>query len=286
MKHRLRYIGLIALPLLLASSLGAVAETAGCSGKPHNSREELFADTQKGGTGTETYSVTGVGNQTYLLDDDFNPVAVEDLALSLMHNEKFKAAREVVLVWPYSTWGDAYYAHALEKLVKKPVKGFSGPAWWYPDGAVIASHAGRSTHEEPAESNTAECITPAGRYGEGAECRSLIKTHAARTALFGNAIFMLGCDDIKQLAGMGEKGKAKAVMRLYLYDAFVDIDEGKASRELADAASRGEPLANYMMALTMLHKSPPDEKQYFKFLRRAAMLGNSRARDEIRLIRP
>src|SRR5579872_3701896 len=113
MKHWLGRVGLIA-SLLLLGPLSAAAEKSDCSVNPRNSREELRADMLKGGTDKESYGVTGLGNQTYLLDEELNPVSPKELGMTLTQDARFKAANNVVLIWSYSTAGDAYFAHALE----------------------------------------------------------------------------------------------------------------------------------------------------------------------------
>ncbi len=269
-------LGLLALLILSP----VAAETTGCSTQPKQSMQALYAYIQKNGNVPDVYSIAALGNHRYMLDSKYNIESPQEIADKITKDPVYKSAKIVVLLWPYSGWSGAPFARALEHILHKPVKGFAGPLWWYPDGSAFASHAEMSTMTGPDQRNVAECITPDGRYHQGGECRSLLKTRDTAGAIYANLPFMVACDDLKNVEFLADKGDAKANMRLFFFDSFVNIDEKKSALELSKAAIGGDPLADYIVAGMMRDSTPPNTKLYLQFLKHSADGGNEKARAE------
>lgn len=240
---------------------------------------------KKSVTDDESYSVAGIGNHAYLFNHKMDPVLPEDLAALLKNDPKVKRAKRIVLAWPYSTWGNADYARTLEKRLGKPVVGFSGPVWWYPDGSAIASNPKLSRSEGPDETNVAECLNRLGKYYSGRECKALVANQSGKP-IFANIAFVLNCEQVNTLAVKAQANDAAANFRLYLHNFFVNIDTRQAPEYLARAAMAGHPLASYLTARSMLSQTPPEMDLYRQFLTIAAEGGMEKAKEDLAKLAP
>lgn len=262
----------------------AYANDAACSQSVDSMQAvsaQLYEYAEKSGKSEDTLSVAGVGNYLYLLDPDLNPISPDELAAFMTSTPGFSSAKQVVLAWSYSTFGNAAYAKALEKRVRKPVTGFSGSAWWYEDGTVIAARAESSGMQGLTESTVAECISPDGKYAVGAECVTLFKKRASLKKVFSNARFLLSCTELARLETLALRGDADANMRLFLFHQFVSMDQKKSITYLARAADAGIPHANYLLAVFYRFGDSPNNDLYLYYLKRAAARGIDKAAQEL-----
>jgi hypothetical protein len=261
----------------------ALAAPTGCAGKPGNGVELLRAYSEKNGNTPDIFSVAAMGNQNFMLDEDYLPETPQEAATLIQNAPAYATATRVLLVWPYSTMGGTF-APALQALLHKPVIGFSGPLWWYPDGTAIATDPTKSTDRMPSAANVSECLTGDGKYHTGAACVAIVKKHHADKAVFGNVAFQLSCDEIQTLGTQAQKADAEANLRLYFFHYFVNVDYSSAIKYLSRAASLGDPTANYFVALSLKsNPSPAVQKLYRSSLKLAADGGIEKAKTELEL---
>ncbi len=279
--HLLNKTTTIFLAALLGISISANADDNCPSTIQKNASALLHSYAKKSVDDPNAFTVAGIGNHAYLLDQSLNPVSPEEMAAMVKKSPKADRAKRIVLVWPYSTWGNAPFAHALEKILKKPVLGFTGPLWWYPDGSAFASQAEQATMQAPNEFNVAQCIAPDGKYHERSKCVKLLKGHASASGILANSAFVLSCDEVRKLEPLAQQGDSVANMKLYFFNYFVNIDQDKSSKYLSNAAYAGEPLANYLIARTVFENSPVNMELYRQLLTRAANGGNEKAQREL-----
>ena len=179
-----------------------------------------YAD--KGESLDKYFSIGLNGNEYLALGQEHKPMPPEELAELIKKNEKFKIAKYIRLDWSFSKRGAAPYADKLEKLLGKPVLGYSGPTWWYSDGVLISSHSDSGFPESLTTENVAECVTADGNYHEAKECKAVLAAHSKMQPIFSNIHFILTCDQIKELTKKSDKGDRAASTRLFDYYAFVD----------------------------------------------------------------
>ena len=225
--------------------------------------------------------VAGIGNAYFLFDSNLDPVMPDELAAVISSNARFGAAKQVVLAWSYSGWDKAPYLHAVEALLHKPVVGFSGPIWMYPDGAIIASKAETSNIQGPNQSNVAQCIGMDGKYHDDRECAAVLAAHDLSQGIFSNTLFVIPCSDIPQLEISAANGDGNADMKLFFLNYFVNIDGDKAVQYLTKAASLGVPRANYLTAIMVRDTTPDGPSLYRQLLGRAAVGGDKKAAGEL-----
>ena len=253
-----------------------------CSTQLHSPDPSLLGSyVQKNGNTPDIYSVAGIGNHAYFFDPDFQLISPHGLAEMISKDSQSKSAKMILLAWPYSAWGTYSYAARLQSELHKPVVGFEGPLWWYPDGTAISSTATRTDLGGPDARNVAECISSDGRYHHADECKTLLALHDNKKAIFSNARFVLNCDQWQDVAHRADQGDPNANMQLYLFNFFVNIDGGKAAQYLAKAALGRLPLAEYLTAESMLSQTPPKRDLYIQFLQRAAADGSREAQREL-----
>lgn len=276
----------LAAALLCASCGGAggaksPAKEASCSVRHEGDAKRLYTYTTRNGTDEATYSIASIGNHTVALTGKLGVITPQDLAHTILADPKSDNAERIVLIWPYSGWDKATFANALEKLVHKPVIGFPGPVWWYPDGTAISTYAEQSTMAGPNKDNIASCVSKEGKYLEEDECKELFQDLKDEKPIFGNVKFILNCDEIRDLEPRAENNEPEANLRLYFLHMFVNIEPEKAAHELLKAAQGGNALANYLVAYSAKNKPKPDKKIYRQFLERAAAAGYPKAQDEL-----
>jgi len=274
----------IVITSLLGVSISAIADDS-CfvsADQKNNAAKLLHSYVTKTGDDPDSFTIAGIGNHAFLLDQALDPLSPEEVAALVKNSSKADKAKRIILAWPYSTWGNAHFAHALEKILKKPVLGFTGPVWWYPDGSGFASQAEQATLKGPNVSNVAQCITRDGKYHERSECVNFLKAQSAEAGIFANNTFVLSCDEIRQLEPLALNGDPTANMKLYFFNFFVNIDSDKSAKYLSNAAFGGVPLANYLIARTFFESTPADMKMYRQLLTRAADGGNKKAQGELK----
>ena len=238
-----------------------------------------YAD--KTGDDPESFSVHAVGNYEFPLDASLEPMTTQDLVDLINGTKGADKIKRIILLWPYSNWGSAAFAKRLAKIVKKPVLGFSGPAWWFPDGSIFAAQAEKASIAGPNEANVSECVSRDGKFHEREECIPLLKTHISDSGVFGNEEFVLSCDEQVSLAKQAQLGNAGANLKLYFFNAFVNVDRDRASEYLSYSALGGSALANYIAAKSLDLTSAKMRPLYRQLLSRAAKGGDKKARLEL-----
>lgn len=277
--------------MVLAAYLACTvhAEDVNCNGGmvvPNNAAALLSAYAQRTVDDPESFSIAGVGNHLSLLDQDQNPISAKELAASIQASPHYKQIKRVILIWSYSKYDNAPYARELERIVKKPVLGFSGPVWWYPDGSAFASKAEMANMQGPNKTNVAECLTSDGKYHRRDECIKYLDRVKSAEGIFGNFSLTLTCDQIAHLEPLAKQGDPNANMKLFFMSHYVNILPNQAADYLAKAAYSGVPLANYLLARTFADRSPPNLAYYRQFLKVAADGGNKKAKRELEALNP
>lgn len=209
------------LGIVLFSSPSSSGE---CKNAPYppGSAALVHSYADKGESQDKYFSIGLNGNEYLALGQEHKPLPPEDLADLIRKNEKFKTAKYIRLDWSFSKRGAAPYANKLEKLLGKPVIGYSGPTWWYPDGVLISSHSDAGSLENLTPENVAECVTADGNYHEAKECKAVLAAHTKMQPIFSNVHFILTCEQLMELTQQSDKGDRGASTKLFNYYAFVD----------------------------------------------------------------
>lgn len=231
-----RVTRVIFLSLWLGLSLTSIA-LAECT-DTHNSPEilsQLRSYVGASGNGDQDLIISLIGNEDMALNSNDKPLPADSLASLILKNPNINNIKRVVLAWPYSSRHEAPYAHKLEKLVGRPVVGFSGPLWWYPNGVVIGSSLDSEAMYGSTLANVTQCIQRDWRYHTD-YCKSLFVLYNDRPTLFGNIKFKLSCDQIKNLEGLSDLGDKSASSKLFKYYAFVERNDAQEKKYSARAS--------------------------------------------------
>ncbi len=214
-------VAAVFLGVALYSSSSFSAE---CRNIPYTpgSAELIHAYADKGQSRDEYFSIGLIGNEYLALGHEYKLMPPEELAELIKQNEKFKVAKYIRLDWSFSKRGASPYANKLEKILGKPVLGYSGPIWWYPNGVLISSHSDSGFPESLNIENVAECTTADGYYHQAKECKAVLAAHSQMQPIFSNVHFILTCDQISELTVQSDKGDRAASTKLFRYYAFVD----------------------------------------------------------------